>query len=130
MTVKTLFSGLLVAASLTTTAYAAALPYLPKAPFRSNGPVIRIADEKDLMDRRLCRGKYKNFGKCKDGVPTGDETDVPPEDLELKTEIENPENPEEPPRECEGNDCANNPESAEQPVEAIEPAEQPEQSLE
>lgn len=34
-------------------------------------PAILRVEDKDARDRRLCRGKYKNVGKCKDGVPTG-----------------------------------------------------------
>ena len=128
MTVKSLFSGLLVAASLATTAYAAALPYLPKAPFGPNGPVIRIADEKDAMDRRLCRGKYRNIGRCKDGVRTGGDTDAAPDETEIKGE--DPENREEQRAGCEGDDCTESPESAAEQEQDLGPAEQPEQTLE
>jgi hypothetical protein len=71
MNIKRLFTGLAVAGSLASTAYAGILPYLPKAPFGPNGPVIRVLDEKqELRARRLCLGKYRNVGRCKDGEPT------------------------------------------------------------
>jgi hypothetical protein len=134
MNIKRLLGGLIVAGSLASTAYAGILPYLPKVSYSPGDLVIRILDkDKELRARRLCLGKYRNVGKCKDGVSSDPEVKMEAAEMD-DAEREALE------REVEQAEEAGNSETAETregPTEVDteiktepNPAKQPEQSLE
>ena len=137
MNIKRLFTGLVVAGSLASTAYAGILPYLPKAPFGPKGPVIRVLDEKqEMRARRMCLGKYRNVGKCKDGVPTDPDAKQEQDAMDtderanLEREVEQSEEASNTETEEKDDGTAPNPDEIKTDVEDLESAEQPKQSLE
>ncbi len=99
MALKGLLAGLCATLLLSASASALVMPH-PSGVALPGTSIIEI-ETQDAKDRRLCKGKYKNVGKCKDGVQIEEDQalDADPDELR-KTDLDTTES-----RECQPSDA-------------------------